>query len=274
MKKCNRIENLLSGRERLLGGLPQALISGALIGVLISSGVAAQTTLDTLKAEISLLTVQLDQGRAPLNSAAIAPETLNQAAERASDVIATLGGIGLIDVQPSLADDADQGQLSSTTLWQQAETVYQTLMARCEYWRDHADGPSAGRVSLGVVAERIQALEIGSRQELAAAIKSGEPKTDEDVEAKLDKIYGFLDGLNAPTTAVNFSRISSAQINGVINEFYQQIGTLCPVSSSTLNAGTLPSPETEEGVVMSCEPIPSAETEDGFVTFCDFIPIP
>jgi hypothetical protein len=274
MKKYNRIENLLSGCARASGGLQSALLSTALIGMLVSFGAVAETQLDTLKAEISLLTVQLDQGRAPLSSAAIAPETVSQAADRASDVIATLGGIGLVDAQPSLVADADQGQLSSTTLWQQAETVYQTLLARCEYWRDHADGPSAGRVSLGVVAERIQALEIGSRQELAAAIETDEPKADNHVEAKLDEIYAFLDALNAPITAVNFSRISSTQINGVINEFYQQVSTLCPVSASTLNAGNLPSPETEEGVALSCERIASADTEDGFVTFCDFIPIP
>jgi hypothetical protein len=253
-----------------------AFAGAALLGMTMSWGAIGGTSLDDLSLEVGLLLQQLDQGQIPLSQSAIAPVSATEAGQRLEAVIAAINEVGAADPSFTVFADADTYQPSSTDLWRQAEMAYQTLVSRCEYWRDHADGPASELVGLSVVAERIQALEIGSRMQSLSPVEVQASKTLADVQSKLDDIYVFVDVLNASIAPVNTARISTSQINRAINNFYDGVLSLCPEEPVNLAEEDLlvPLPETEPGVAISCEPMPSAESEDGFETFCEFIPFP
>jgi hypothetical protein len=198
----------------------------------VAAPVQAEATLDELYSDVNLALSQLDRAQTPSGIAAVEPASTTEAAERLTGVLSTIGILGASepDFVPPVA--ADDNRYSTTTMWKQAETAYQTLMLRCEYWRDNADGPSSGRVSNALVADRINALETGSRQNLATLVE-GSRKGVADVEEVLNKIDTFNSILNAPLPPVNTDRLSSAQMNGVIAEFYDRVLTLCPAVDVT-----------------------------------------
>jgi hypothetical protein len=184
--------------------------------------------LEDLNTEVQLALSQLDRAQSPSGTSAVEPGSTVEAASRLTGVLGTIGILGSSEpgfVPPVVSDD---NRLSSTTMWRQAETAYQTLMLRCEYWRDNAGGPSDGRVSNELVAERVNALETGSRQNLASIVQA-DRKSITEVEDVLNDIDAFNSILNAPLPPVNTDRLSSTQMNGVIAEFYDRVLTLCPV---------------------------------------------
>jgi hypothetical protein len=185
-------------------------------------------TLDDLNRDVQLALSQLDRAQTPSGISAVEPASTTAAAARLTGVFGTIGILGAFepDFVPPVA--AGDNRLSTTTMWRQAETAYQTLMLRCEYWRDNADGPSSGLVGNSVVAGRINALETGTRQNLAGLVEVTGLKGQSAVMDKLDQIDNFLAVLNAPLSPIDTTRLSSTKMNGVISEFYDRVLTLCP----------------------------------------------
>jgi hypothetical protein len=225
MKHMNRIAK----SRNLQHTFVKTAVAAATVAVMtlsVAAPLQAQS-LEDLNTDVQLTLSQLDRAQTPSGTAAVEPASTVDAAERLTGVLGTIGILGASEPGFVAPVDADDDRLSSTTLWRQAETAYQTLMLRCEYWRDNADGPSGGRVSNELVAARINALETGTRQNLASLVQA-DRKSIEEVEDVLNQIDTFNSILNAPLPPVNTDRLSSSQMNGVIAEFYDRVVTLCP----------------------------------------------
>jgi hypothetical protein len=206
-------------------------IAAATVAVMTFSVAApVQADLNVLYRDVHMTLDELDRAQTPAGTAAVPPQSTTESAQRLTGVLfGTLGILGFSDpgfVPPVVGGD---NRLATTTMWRQAETAYQTLMLRCAYWRDNAGGPPAGSlVGNSVVAPRINAIEIGTRQNLGDLVDAPYAMGENDVMDKLDQIDYFVAVLNAPLDSYDPNRLSSTNMNDVGAEFHERVLTLCP----------------------------------------------
>jgi hypothetical protein len=206
-----------------------AVAAATVTALTFSVAAPVQADLNLLYRDVTLTLDQLVRAQTPLGVSAVPPASQTASANRLNGFLGTIGILGLAEpaFQPPVV--AGDNRLDTTSMWRQAETAYQTLLLRCEYWRDNAGGPPAGTlVGNSVVAGRVNALEFGTQQNLVGLVPDEGVKGEADVTAKLDQVDDFVDELNAPLASYDPDRLSTTNINNVTAEFHERVLTLCP----------------------------------------------
>jgi hypothetical protein len=212
-----------------------------------------------LDVEVASILVQLDAAPAPLALAVLPPKSLSDAVSRLHATWAPIANLPMADAMPAMEDSVDVtlgATADAPTLWLRAETAYQTLVSRCHGWRDLGVEQAGRRASLNSIAQRVQALEVASRTYGTPSADLGDFRTTAEVRDKVDAVYEMAEAMTASISLVGAAD-SPTNIGIAIDQFVESLQSVCPTTEQAF-AADLPSPETEEGVVM----------------FCTFVPIP
>jgi hypothetical protein len=133
------------------------------------------------------------------------------------------GAVGQSASPPAAGDIGER--VSVSALWKNAEDVYNTLSARCDYWITNAAAPTEARFTIDDVQNRADAFWEGARasgvpgQELRVLLA--------DVAALVSKSEVFLDGLAAVEPTPIVGRVSITKLNEQAEGVYQDIVGLC-----------------------------------------------
>jgi hypothetical protein len=172
----------------------KGMLAGA---VLLAAGFAGASaavgdTLGALNDDIMLLIAQMQSAEAPLSFTSSMSATTDGLAGRIAAFEAQLDAIGAENDTFS-AGNSDDYQYNVWDTLVRAKTAHDILYARCAYMRDHA-AFTARRPSLQNVAERLQALETGSRQVAPMATHAGRASIQmvEQVLAEIDQMLAIL----------------------------------------------------------------------------------
>jgi hypothetical protein len=168
------------------------LAGAALMATGLVSAPAAADALGALNDDIMLLIAQMESAEAPLSFTSSTSTSTDGLAGRIAAFEAQLDAIGA-ENEGFSTGDSDSYQYNVWDTLVRAKTAHDILYARCVYMRDHA-AFTARRPSLQNVAERLQALETGSRQVAPMATHAGRASIQmvEQVLADIDQMLAIL----------------------------------------------------------------------------------
>jgi hypothetical protein len=208
-----RIENMKVENVFLSTALAVALVLPSLN--------AGATSLAELNFEVAQVGEEVTSAQTPAGQQAVPPGNLESMNSRWNQFADLTDSLGTGSASPTSVPSH-----APTILWANAEALYQTLLVRCEYWRDFAGAPG-GQASQSDVAGRIAEFETGSQLQFTGTIDEVQNSV-EAVEAKLQQIQDLSDALNTPALQTVGLGTSPTITNYYMNEFHSRLEAVCP----------------------------------------------
>lgn len=219
----------MKSTEKVFENSQTNLLSAVLaVALMVPAGAFADTSYDMAAMTYDLQTLQAQTMPMPSGIAAM-PEEGSDATGRLDGLYNFIEGVASVQGPAFSAGANPSSRLNVADLWKAAQGVYNTLDARCTFWLENA-APPASRVSLPMVAARIEALETGAQ---ITGLPGARARVSmAQVDALMVKLEDFVAGFSAMPSYRPWEnnlqwRMNLKSLTESMNTFYYQVEELC-----------------------------------------------